>query len=282
MHKHGVAIGLSLVVLLACVKGRAGDYADFELRPGFASQTSSGETGGDRDAAEQYGGDCLGFIDETPDHHIKVLKPVTLTLTVDSTTDSTLIVQGENRLYCDDDSAGGEDARITASLTAGDYDVYVGHIQQNGYYQLTINEGKPVPAALPKAAVYQYANFKLSPGFTPNPQISGGTTGGNEDHQVDAGERYGGGCAGEIDDMPDHHLFIKEQVGLSLALQSTTDATLVISGSDGLLMCEQNRSGNQKTLMMEGSFLPGRYEVYVGHLTGVGVYRLTISELTAD
>jgi len=282
MHKHCVAMGVSLAVLLNCALSRAEDYADFELRPGFASQTSSGETGGDRDASEQYGDNCLGFIDETPDHHIKVVEPVTLTLMVDSTTDSTLVLQGEGRLFCDDDSAGGEDARITASLTAGDYTVYVGHIQQNGYYQLTLNEGEPVPAAIPKATVYQYANFKLSPGFA-TPQISGGTTGsGNEDHQADAGERYGGGCAGEIDGIPDHHLFIKEQVGLRLALESTTDATLLISGPDGLLMCEQNRPDNTKTLMMEGSFLPGRYEVYVGHLSAAGVYRLTISELTAD
>ncbi|KXU38381.1 hypothetical protein AXE65_01310 [Ventosimonas gracilis] len=280
MHKPCVAMGVSLALLLNCALSKAEDYADFELRRGFASQTSSGETGGDRDAAEYYGGDCLGFIDETPDHHIKVLEPVTLTLTLDSTTDSTLIVQGENRLYCDDDSAGGEDARITTSLTAGDYAVYVGHIQQNGYYQLTLDEGEPVSAAIPKAAVYQYANFKLSPGFATT-HISGGTTGGNKDHPVDAGERYGGGCVGEIDDIPDHHLLIKEQAGLRLTLQSTADATLVISGPDGLLMCEQNRSDNGQTVM-EGSFLPGRYEVYVGHLSGVGVYRLTISELTAD
>jgi len=59
------------------------------------------------------------------------------------------------------------------------------------------------------------------------------------------------------------------KVALRVALQSTTDATLVISGSDGLLMCEQERPGNEQTVL-EGSFLPGRYQVYVGHLNSAG------------
>jgi len=281
MHQHCVALGFGLAVGLACAHAQAKDYADFTLQSGFAAQVSSGETGGDRDAEQLFGNGCIGMIDETPDHKITLVEPLTLTLTVDSTTDSTLVLQGEDSLFCDDDSAAGEDAQITTHLNAGTYLVYVGHVHQNGYYKLRLNEGEPAPSTLAKSAVHQYANFKLAPGFSPNPQISGGTTGGNEDHEIDAEEHYGSNCAGEIDEVPDHHVLITQTVGLQLALESTTDATLVISGSDGLLMCEQDRSGNGLTIM-EGSFLPGRYEVYVGHLSQPGVYRLTLSELTGD
>jgi len=281
MHKHCVAMTIGLAVGLLCAYGQAADYGDFTLRSGFARQVGSGETGGDIDAAEQFGNGCMGFIDETPDHQITVSGNLTLTLTIDSTTDSTLVLQGNDSLFCDDDSAGGEDAQITAQLSKGTYAVYVGHIHQNGYYTLTLTEGKPVAPAKPKETVHQYANFKLAPGFTPNPQISGGTSGANEDQEIDASERYGSNCVGEIDEAADHQLLITKAVGLRLKLESTTDATLVISGPDGLLMCEQNRSDNGETLM-EGSFLPGRYEVYVGHLSQPGVYRLSISELTGD
>jgi len=281
MHKHCVAMGLSLTLLLVCVYAQAKDYANFTLHSGFAAQVSSGETGGDRDARQLFGNDCLGMIDETPDHKITLVEPLTLTLTVDSTTDSTLILQGADNLYCDDDSAGGEDAQISAQLMPGDYAIYVGHIHQNGYYTLRLSEDKPTPSTQTKKVVRKYANFKLEPGFSPNPQISGGTSGGNESHPIDAKIRYGGNCAGEINQMADHFLFIKKQVGLRLALESTTDTTLVISGPDGLLMCEQDRSGNGETIM-EGYFLPGRYKVHVGHLTRRGVYRLSISELTDD
>jgi len=281
MHKHCVALAIGLAGGLLCAYSHAKDYADFTLHSGFAAQVGSGETGGDRDAEQQFGRGCMGWIDETPDHKITLTEPMTLTLTIDSTTDSTLILQGENSLFCDDDSAGGEDAQITAHLSAGTYLVYVGHVHQNGYYKLRLNEGEPASSALAKTTVHQYANFKLAPGFNPNPQISGGTTGADEGHEIDAEEHYGSNCAGEIDEIPDHHLLITQTVGLQLVLDSTTDATLVISGPDGLLMCEQDRSGNGLTIM-EGSFLPGRYEVYVGHLSQPGVYRLALNELTGD
>jgi len=281
MQKHCVALTIALTVGLVCTYGQAKDYADFTLRSGFVSQVSSGETGGDIDAEKQFGNGCIGMIDETPDHKIHLPEPLTLTLTVDSTTDSTLIVQGEGSLFCDDDSAGREDAQITAQLDAGAYAVYVGHVHQSGYYRLTVNEGEPLPATVAKTPIHQYANFKFAPGFTPNPQISGGTTGGNENQATNAQSRYGSNCVGTIDEIADHHLLITQTVGLRLMLESTTDASLVISGPDGLLMCEQDRLGNGQTIM-EGSFLPGRYEVYVGHLSQRGAYRLTLSELTGD
>jgi len=281
MQKHCVALTIALTVGLLCTYGQAENYADFTLRSGFVSQVSSGETGGDIDAEKQFGNGCIGMIDESPDHKIHLSEPLTLTLTVDSTTDSTLIVQGEGSLLCDDDSAGGEDAQITAQLNAGTYAVYVGNIHQSGYYRLRLNEGEPATTSLAKSRVHKYANFKLAPGFKPNPQISGGTTGGNAEQEIDAKEHYGSNCAGEIDKVPDHHLLITKTVGLQLKLESTTDATLVISGPDGLLMCEQDRLGNGQTII-EGSFLPGRYKVHVGHLSQRGVYRLTLSELTGD
>jgi len=282
MHRHCVATGLGLAALLVCLCSQGQDYADFTLRRGFVSQSGSGETGGDLDAQEQFGAACLGLIDRTPDHLIDVQEDLTLTLTVDSTTDSTLIVQGPSGVFCDDDSAGGNDARISARLAAGQYAVYVGDIQQSGYYRLTLSEGEaPLPKEN-KKPVQQYADFKFGRASKGARQVSGGHTGGGaQGHALDASAVYGGDCAGIIDETADHHLFVISQVALDFALESTTDATLLISGPDGLLLCEPNRAGSAD-LALQGSLLPGRYEVYVGHRSEAGAYRLTVTELAGD
>jgi len=283
MHRHCVATGFSLAVLLFCLCSHGKDYANFTIKRGFVSHSTSGSTGGNIDAKRRFGDACLGLVSNTPDHHINVQEDLTLTLTVDSTTDSTLVVKGPAGTFCDDDSAGGNDARISARLSAGQYAVYVGDMYRPGYYRLTLSEGEPPLPKESKPTVEQYADFKFGRGFKAVPQISGGHTGAKEGQRlsdpIDEGE-----CAGVIiNEDPQHYLFAISEVTLSFFLESTTDAALIIIGEsdDDLYWCKPNRSGDSN-FVIKGSFLPGTYAIYVGHRSEPGNYRLTITELAGE
>ncbi|MFC4728407.1 hypothetical protein [Coralloluteibacterium thermophilus] len=116
-------------------------YGDFTLGAGFTPdpQTASGRTGGAVDAST-HGSHCTGMIDSTPDHRLTITSPVNLRISVDSTTDSTLVVVGPGKVVCDDDSAGALDARIVDRFQPGEYGIYVGHLGDGGEYTLTISE----------------------------------------------------------------------------------------------------------------------------------------------
>ncbi|WP_397573106.1 hypothetical protein [Silanimonas sp.] len=111
---QSIALGAALVAGLAT----ASDYRNFSIGSGFTPdpQTGTGTTGGARDAAQAFGGQCSGSIDTTPDHVITVTSAVNLKLYTTSTTDSTLVMRGPSGTFCDDDSRGELDAEINAML----------------------------------------------------------------------------------------------------------------------------------------------------------------------
>ena len=109
MRHLSTACGLLAAVLIGCASGPAAaqSYNSFTLGAGFTPdpQTGNGETGGQTQAT-RFGPQCSGVIDSTPDHTIRVTSPLDLRLSVESTTDSTLVVVGPAGVFCDDDSAG--------------------------------------------------------------------------------------------------------------------------------------------------------------------------------
>lgn len=263
--------GLTAVMLLACSAAAAAQSspARFVLGAGFSPdpQTGQGQTGGDTDAS-RFGPQCSGWIGSAPHHTIQVTSALDLQLAVDSFTDSTLVVVGPGGVFCDDDSNGALDARVDARLTPGDYAVYVGHLGMPRPYTLTLTEGVDSPVA---GAGAPYANFSLGAGFTPDPQIGTGTTGGDVQAST-----YGAQCTGMIDSTPDHVLDITSTVGLRLAVTSTTDSSLVVVGA-GKVLCDDDSGGALDAAVVD-TFRPGAYEIYVGHLGQSGTYQLEISE----
>jgi len=269
MRNFQTAGGLLVAALLACAAAPAAaqSYSSFTLGAGFTPdpQTGTGETGGGTQAS-RFGPQCTGVIDSTPDHTIRVTSPLDLRLSVDSTTDSTLVVVGPAGVFCDDDSAGDLDAQVDARLTPGEYAVYVGHLEQPGRYTLTLSETSGAAAN-----GGQYANFTLGAGFTPDPLVGTGETGGT----IDA-TRYGAHCTGVIDATPDHRMTITSAVTLQLKVSSTTDSSLVVLGP-GKVLCDDDGAGALDARVVD-TFRPGEYEIYVGHLGQAGSYRLEISE----
>ncbi len=95
---------------------------------------------GDRDSFQNR---CMGFGSVEPDHVLKVSSNIkTLNLQVISKNqDTTIVVKGNGKVYCADDSSLGKDAGITLSdLKSGDYSLWVGSFeaQQKIPYSLTI------------------------------------------------------------------------------------------------------------------------------------------------
>lgn len=136
---QSIALGAALVAGLAT----ASDYRNFSIGSGFTPdpQTGTGTTGGARDAAQAFGGQCSGSIDTTPDHRLTVTSALNLKIFVESTTDSTLVVVGPNRTWCDDDSHGDLDAEISGMFAPGQYQIFVGtNGNQNGNYTITLTE----------------------------------------------------------------------------------------------------------------------------------------------
>ncbi|NYZ61406.1 hypothetical protein [Luteimonas deserti] len=258
----------ALVLVGGSMPAGAQSGGRFVLGAGFTPdpQTAQGRTGGDTQAS-RFGPQCTGVVASTPHHTIRVTSALDLQLALDSTTDSTLVVVGPAGVFCDDDSGGQLDARVQARLTPGDYAVYVGHIDTPGSYTLSLTERAGVTAGTSN----QYADFRLGAGFTPDPQVGTGTTGG----PVQA-STYGAHCTGMVDSTPDHRLTITSTVTLRLAVTSTTDSSLVVRGA-GKVLCDDDSGGALDAAIVD-SFRPGEYEIYVGQLGEPGEYRLTLSE----
>ncbi|WP_204138194.1 hypothetical protein [Halomicronema sp. CCY15110] len=96
---------------------------------------------------DQQGNLCAGFADANPDHILTLQSDFpTLTITVDSGEDTTLLVQGpdDNSIYCGQDiSRSNLDAQVTdTNWQAGTYRIWVGaHEQgQRFSYSLTVRE----------------------------------------------------------------------------------------------------------------------------------------------
>ncbi|NZA26160.1 hypothetical protein H0E84_07155 [Luteimonas sp. SJ-92] len=270
MKRH-LSCGLAAAAMLClAAAGQAQDYAGFTLGAGFTPdpQTATGLTGGNVQAS-RYGSQCSGMIDTTPDHVIDVTSALDLQLAVDSTTDSTLVLTGPAGTFCDDDSGGLLDARLTARLTPGRYEVYVGHLGTAGSYTLTLSEA--VGGSAQAAGGGLYRDFRLGAGFTPDPQTATGSTGGPR-----SAGTYGAQCEGMIDTTPDHRLEITSKVALRMFVESTTDASLVVVGQ-GRTWCDDDSHGALDP-EISAVFMPGSYEIYVGHIRESGSYTLTLTE----
>jgi hypothetical protein len=95
-----------------------------ELAAGFAQVVEEGLSGGNVTAFGLAPG-CAGMIPARPGHRLVVTSPTAVRLAVESTADTTLVVQGPGGPYCNDDSVGFNPG-LSLTLEPGQYDVFVG------------------------------------------------------------------------------------------------------------------------------------------------------------
>lgn len=112
---------------------------DFELEPTYGTASLAAgfpedpavvplQSGGSIDAAG-LGGACTGFIADAPDYRLNYTAgsfPLIFVAIAD--VDTTLVINGpDGSWYCDDDSDGQLDPRVTfANPDSGQYDIWVG------------------------------------------------------------------------------------------------------------------------------------------------------------
>ncbi len=128
-------------------------FENVTLSPNFTPDptTLRGISGGDRAANQITGrpntatGPCNGFVDAQPDHTIVLTQFFSrLSLQVQSTEDTTIVVRGPGGTWCNDD-ASGKNPGIAGQWLSGTYQVWVGSFAQNTYspYVIRISEINP-------------------------------------------------------------------------------------------------------------------------------------------
>jgi hypothetical protein len=128
-------------------------FENITLSPSFTPDptTLRGISGGELSAsqvaerADTATGPCNGFVDQPPDHTIVLSDYFNyLSLQIQSTDDTTLIIRGPGGTWCNDDYAG-KNPGIAGQWLSGTYQVWVGSYQQSAFhpYVIRITELQP-------------------------------------------------------------------------------------------------------------------------------------------
>lgn len=139
---------LALVAGLSPALAQSPGFERVTLSASSAGVSLSGRTVGSYAlsnivATDVAGNICTGFADTTPDHVLTLESDISsLTLTVESGQDTTLLVQGpdDNTVRCGQDiSRGNLDAQISATnWKAGTYRIWVGAFNQAERFSYTL------------------------------------------------------------------------------------------------------------------------------------------------
>lgn len=121
-------------------------FESVSLSPGFSRDplTVRGISGGNTSAAdlaertETPTGPCVGFVDDQPDHTMELSAFFDyLSLEVESTEDTTLIVRGPGGTWCNDDF-NRMNPGIAGQWLSGTYQIWVGSYRDESYYPYVI------------------------------------------------------------------------------------------------------------------------------------------------
>ena len=107
-----------------------GTYGGLSIPVDTAAATLEGSAGGPRDATN-LGHPCTGWVAEMPDHVLQIQAPTELTLRVESTGDTTLLLQGPGDAQICTDDDDGLNPVIRQTLQPGTWAVFVGTWEEN-------------------------------------------------------------------------------------------------------------------------------------------------------
>ncbi|HEY9639666.1 MAG TPA: hypothetical protein V6C57_04240 [Coleofasciculaceae cyanobacterium] len=137
----GLVTGL-LVDLPAIAQNPTTIFENPTLSPNFTPDPTMvrGISGGDVPASQITGkaetatGPCNGFVDTAPDHTIVLTQYFNyLSLQVQSTDDTTLVIRGPGGTWCNDDYSG-KNPGIAGKWLSGTYQIWVGSYQKDKYF----------------------------------------------------------------------------------------------------------------------------------------------------
>lgn len=244
------------------------------LRAGFGDDPRRVEVraGGDLDGNRGTGDYCWGQISEAPDVWLNYSanNQHDLYLSMESDSDTTLIVQGpDGNWICDDDSA--EDLNPGIHLTepvAGRYAIWAGRYSGGTVADATLFVSElgfrgdvDVPAVLDFSLPSNYGSVSLDAGFIPDPYNVPLQAGGD----VDAFDAVGQDCRGFVTTAPDFNLTYQAGgLDLYLSASSNGDTTLVVNAPDGSWWCDDDSAGNLNPGIRFDAPQSGRYDIWVG------------------
>ncbi len=152
-HQATAVVGLRFDARAA-----SGGRGAMRLNPGFTPDPRivQGTAGGNISAAQLGMPEgCTGFYSGQAAHAIVLAQPFHfLRLETSAPSDTTLaVVAPDGSVWCDDDGAGNQNARIAGEFPAGPYRIYVGNFRQGviSPYELVVSEVDSGPAAMPVA-----------------------------------------------------------------------------------------------------------------------------------
>ena len=135
----------------------------------------------------------------------------------------------------------------------------------------------PLIACPDYQAAPTFGDINLVAGFTPDPFVRNITAGGTTSIEGCGGS----GWAGFVSTAPDFDLYWDgSSAQLTIAVQSTTDAVLLINGPDGTWYYIDDYRGSDPALIFSNP-QPGLYDIWVGSYDGSrrNPGRLIITEL---
>ncbi len=120
-------------------------FENVTLTPAFPEpEILRGISGGTEAASDLSGrsdtatGPCSGFIDQQPDHRVLLTQYFAfLSIQVQSSDDTMLMVRGPGGTWCNDDYSG-KNPGIVGQWLSGTYDIWVGSPSENAYHPYII------------------------------------------------------------------------------------------------------------------------------------------------
>lgn len=208
MRTSMILFGLLLVAPMA----HAQTYGTVLLVPGSAPQALIGMSGGNIDAS-QLGmtatGPCAGFIAGTPDFAMTLAGDFPyLVVAVEGSGDATLVVQGPDGIFCNDDAVGLHPV-LAGSWLAGTYYIWVGEYGQTSapfnIYFTEMMPSAPIAQTPPEVLVPDGMVMSDMPAYQPGDeaawQIMMDTNDMMHEGSLNIINNIGGGCVSDSDCM---------------------------------------------------------------------------------
>lgn len=233
------------------------------LAPAMADQYVTGTAGGS-DAASAFGEGCVGWLPEAPSMLLTVTAPMRALVQVTRAlnSDLTLVISGDDDVFCDDDSGAGFQPRLEPTLMPGEYRVYVGTYDAQGAGAYTLQIGEAAPPAAPPACDGPDA-VVLSPNAA-RVERRGHTSG----DRMCSSMFVSAECQGFYGGSVGHCLRVTETTRVVVDVtEASFDSTVAIRriGAPGVTI-NDDRSGNDLRSRLAMTLEPGDYEVHVGAL----------------
>ena len=242
-------------------------FGSVNLNAGFTPDPFTKELTAGGAVKTKLGG-VSAFVNTAPDFRLNYTKGAfRLTIRVESTKDTTLLINTPNGQWiANDDGGGAPNPEITFNAPlSGRYDIFVGTFgAAPAPAKLIIHESAHPVAPTPTKDVPDpnlrpsYGSVTLKANFLPDPFTTNFLGGGHIKMTVN-------GVTGFVAKAPDFRLnYTKGGNQLTIRAQSKADTTLLISLPDGRWVASDDAKGSLNPSITFNAPQSGQYDIYVG------------------